>query len=248
MAAREADAWGVTTTTRTRRPRAARIALLVTGAVSTLIAVGLLSIGGVALWADGQKDADGYFATAGERFDTNTRALVSDSLDVDLDGAEALLDDGELGTVRLDVTPQGGKPVFVGIAPADQVTSYLRDVDHTMVTDVDFDPFEAEYSREDGGRSPARPAQQRIWAESVHGAGSQTLTWKVEDGDWSVVVMNADGSSGVRTEVEAGAKVPLLSTLGWAGTAGGTILLIAGAGLLVLGIRSPRNGSSASSA
>ena len=176
MAAREADAWGVTTTTRTRRPRAARIALLVTGAVSTLIAVGLLSIGGVALWADGQKDANGYFSTAGEQFDTNTHALVSDSLDVDLDGAEALLDDGELGTVRLDVTPQGGKPVFVGIAPADQVASYLRDVDHTMVTDVDFDPFKAEYSHEDGESSPARPAQQLIWAESVHGAGTRVAS------------------------------------------------------------------------
>jgi hypothetical protein len=245
MRALEVDASSVTTTTRPTRPRAARIALLVTGAVSTLIAVGLLAIGGVALWADSQEDANGYFSTAGERFDTNTRALVSESLDIDLDGAESILGEGRLGTARLDVTPKGGKPVFVGIARADQVASYLHGVGHTTVTDVDFDPFQADYSRADGQRSPAPPAQQGIWAESVHGTGSQTLTWDVEDGDWSVVVMNADGSADVRTEIKAGAKVPLVSTLGWVGTAGGTLLLIAGAGLLVRGIRSPRNRSSA---
>jgi hypothetical protein len=113
------------------------------------------------------------------------------------------------------------------------VESYLNDVAHTTVTDVDFDPFEADYRREQGERSPASPAQGRFWADSAHGTGTQTLTWEVEDGDWSIVVMNADGSSGVQADVKAGAKVPLLSKIGWVGTAGGTILLILAGGLLV---------------
>jgi hypothetical protein len=231
------------TATTTTRPRAARIALLVTGALSTLIAAGLLAVGGIALWADGHKDSDGYLSTGAERFGTDTHALVSDNLDLDLDGAESLLDEGRLGTIRLDVKPENGKRVFAGVARTAQVKSYLRDVASTTVTDVDFDPFQAVYSRQVGARQPASPAQQGIWAESVHGAGSQRLTWGVEDGDWSLVVMNADGSSDVHVKVGAGAKVPSLSKIGWAGTAGGTLLLIVAGGLMALGIRSPRRSS-----
>jgi hypothetical protein len=230
----------MTTTTQTTRPRAARIALLVTGALSTLIAIGLVAVGGAALWADGHKDADGYLSTGSQPFGTGTHALVSDNLDVNLGGAESLLDDGHLGTVRLDVTAQNEKSVFVGVARTDQVKSYLHDVASATLTDFDLDPFQATYSSQDGQVDPGSPARAGIWAESVHGSGPQRLTWHVEDGDWSVVVMNADGSSDVQTKIGVGAKVPLLSKLGWAGTAGGTGLLIVAAGLLVLGIRSPR--------
>jgi hypothetical protein len=49
--------------------------------------------------------------------------------------------------------------------------------------------------------------------------------------------MNADGSRGVDAEVEAGANVPFLWEIGWTRA----VLMIAAAGLLVLGIRAPRN-------
>lgn len=52
--------------------------------------------------------------------------------------------------------------------------------------------------------------------------------------------MNTDRSSDVQAQVKAGAKVPWLAKIGWAGTAGGTLLLIAAGDLLVLGIRSRR--------
>jgi hypothetical protein len=212
------------------------------------MAVGLLAVGGVGLAADSQKDAGGYHSTGSERFVTESHALATENVDVDLDGAESILDDGALGTARLRVTPRTGEPVFVGVARTGDVESYLRDVAHTTVTDVDFDPFEADYSRVGGDRNPGSPAQERFWAESAHGAGPQTLTWDVEDGDWSVVVMNADGSAGVQADVKAGAKVPLLGTIGWVGTAVGTVLLIVAVVLLTLGIRSPRrrSGESAS--
>jgi len=219
--------------------------LLVTGAISTLIAVVLLALGGIALVADSKKDADGYFSTGSQRFATDTHALATDNLDFDLGGAEAIVDGEDLGTARLQVTPRNGEPVFVGVAHTSDVTSYLRDVAHSTLTDLDFDPFEADYSHVDGERSPGSPAQERFWAESVHGSGQQTLTWDVEDGDWSVVVMNADGSSGVQADVKAGAKVPLLSKIGTVVTAAGMVLLIGAALLITLGLRSPRRRSGA---
>jgi hypothetical protein len=235
------------TDTQPKPSRAARIALVVTGAVTALVAAGLLTIGGVALWGESEKDADGYLSTDSHRFDVGSHALASESLDVDLDGAGWLMDREDFGDVRVKVAPRTDEPVFVGIAPTDQVSRYLRDVAHTSVSDVDSWPFEADYDESPvaGRRSPAPPAERPIWTASAQGTGPQTLEWDVEDGDWSVVVMNADGSRGVDAEVEAGAKVPFLSAVGWTGIGAGAVLLAAAAGLLVLGLRTPRNRSGA---
>jgi hypothetical protein len=234
-----------TTNTRPGRPRAARVALVMTGAITGLAAAGVLAVGGVALWGESEKDADGYLSTDSHDFNTSTHALASESLDVDLDGAEWLMDTEDFGEVRLEVEPQSDEPVFVGIAPTDQVSRYLREVAHTSVSDVDSWPFEANYDERAvaGDRRPAPPGRQSIWAASAHGAGPQALEWDVEDGDWSVVVMNADGSAGVDADVTAGAKVPFLEELGWSAVGTGAVLLLAAAGLLVLGIRRPRDRS-----
>jgi hypothetical protein len=236
-----------TNDTQPKRSRGARIALIVTGALTGLVAAGLLAVGGVALWGESEKDGDGYLSTDSHHFDAGTHALASESLDVDLDGAGWLMDREDVGDVRLEVAPRGDEPVFVGIAPTDQVSRYLSGVARTSVSDVDSWPFEVSYDERTvaGDRKPAPPGDQRIWAASVQGSGTQTLEWDVEDGDWSVVVMNADGSRGVDAEVEAGAKVPFLSEIGWTGIGTGAVLLIAAAGLLVLGIRTPRNRSGA---
>jgi hypothetical protein len=234
-----------TTDTQPRRSRAVRVALIVTGSVTALVAAGLLAVGGVALWGNSEKDADGYLSTDSERFTASTRALATESLDVNLDGAEWLMDKEDFGEVRLKVEPRTDEPVFVGIAPTDEVSQYLRGVAHTSMTDLDYWPFEASDADHAGDRRPAAPAKQSIWAASAQGADTQRLEWDVEDGDWSVVVMNADGSPGVDAGVSAGAKVPFLSELGWSAVGSGAVLLIAAAGLLVLGIRTPRNRSGA---
>jgi hypothetical protein len=223
------------------RTAGGRIGLIVAGAVTAVLALGALGLGAGALWADGEKNDQGYLTTDSERFAAPTRALATDNLDVDLDGVDWVLDSGELGKVQLEVASEGDEPVFVGIARTEDVASYLRGVDHTRVTDVDADPFEASYHRQSGNRRPEAPAQESFWAASTQGRGTQTLDWRVNDGDWSVVVMNADGSRGVAADVSAGAKIPFLDELGWSALGGGGALLIGALALIVLGARPPRN-------
>jgi hypothetical protein len=234
------------TNTQTSRERTTggRIGLIVAGAVAGILALGALGLGAGALWADGQKNDQGYLTTDSERFAAGTRALATDNLDVDLDGADWLVDSGELGKVRLEVASEGDDPVFVGIARTDEVSSYLRGVDHTEVTDLDADPFgrvDASYREESGNRRPAAPAQESFWAASTQGRGTQTVDWRVKDGDWSVVVMNSDGSRGVAADVSAGAKVPFLDELGWSAIGAGGALLLGALALIVRGLRPPRN-------
>ncbi len=226
---------------RPQRSPAARVALIVGGAVAGLLAVGLLGLGALSLYGEDQKDAQGYLNTDSHRFEASTHALATENLDLDLDGVEDLVGSTDLGNIRLEVAPESGQPIFVGIARTDEVDSYLRDVSHTTLTDLEVEPFEASYSPQGGERKPAPPAGERIWAASTQGAGSQTLSWDVEDGDWSVVVMNADGSRGVEADVSAGAKVPYLTEIGWSVLGGGALLLTVAAFLIVLGGRPPRN-------
>lgn len=226
-----------------RRSRAGRIALIATGAFTGLLAAGVLATGGLALWGDSQKDGDGYLTTKSHRFAASTHAMATENLDIDLDGAESLFDTNDMGEIRLQVEPDGDKPLFVGIARTDDVSAYLKDVGHTTVSDVDYWPFDANYSSHQGERPPAAPAERGIWAASAHGAGKQTLEWDIEDGDWSVVVMNADGSPGVAADISAGAKIPFLEELGWSAIGGGLLLVVATAGLIVLAVRPPRNPS-----
>lgn len=226
----------------------ARIALVVGGAFAALFASLLLVLGAVALWGDSQKDERGYVTTDTHHFEAGTRALASENLDVDLDGAEWVFDETDLGAVKLDVESRADKPVFVGIARTSDVSDYLRGVAHTEVSDVNYgghlgDDFHAAYSDRSGNGRAAPPAESDIWVASKQGSGRQALAWDVKDGDWSVVVMNADGSRGVDADISAGAKVPFLEGLGWSLVGAGGFALVIGVGLMVLGIRRPRDPS-----
>jgi hypothetical protein len=220
-----------------------KIALVVTGSLASLFAAGLLAIGGLALWGDSQKDSDGYISTDTHHFEAGTRALATENLDVDLGDADWIAESNDLGKVRVQVDSRGDNPVFVGIARTSDVEDYLAGVSHSTLTDVNTSPFDADYDDHAGDRRPVAPADSRIWAASEHGSGKQTLNWEIEDGDWSVVVMNADGSAGVDADISAGANVPFLDEIGWTAIGSGGFVLILGVALLVMGIRRPSNPS-----
>jgi hypothetical protein len=219
-----------------------RIAAIIAGSLVGLVAIALLIGGGALLWGNGQKDHAGYLSTGTHGLHTGTYALATDNLDIDLDGAGWLLDTDRLGHVRVRATSRDHKPVFVGIAPTRDVSAYLARSAHSSVADIEdgpFSSFDVTYRDHAGVVKPAAPGDQRFWAASAQGAGSQTMTWKVRDGDWSVVVMNADGSAGVDAGVRAGADVPFLGPAGWITLGGGLVLLAGAGGLLYLGIRKP---------
>ena len=217
-----------------------RIALAITGTIASLIAVALVAGGGLALWGSSLKDDDGYLRTDTERFTADTRALATDNLDVDLGDADFIAQSDDLGKIEVSAQSREDQAVFVGIARTTDVERYLGGVPHTTVNDIDVAPFRADYERHSGQRHPVSPEHAGIWVASSQGTGKQSIDWEIDDGDYSVVVMNADGSLGVDADVSAGANVPYLDELGWSAIGSGAFALILGIGLIALAARKTR--------
>lgn len=91
---------------------------------------------------------------------------------------------------------RAGGDLFVGVGPTAEVSAYLAD-------------------------GTGAPGDQTFWVHRAE-AGTDLVSWDVEPGRWSAVVMNADGSPGVDAMVQA--SVPSAP------------LRVAGAILAVLGI------------
>jgi hypothetical protein len=214
--------------------------LVVLGSIIALLGAALLAGGGTLLWADrSERDDDGFLTTPTERFERDSFAIVSDNIDFfeAETGSDWILSENVLGDVRLRAANAGAGEVFIGIGPTPDVEGYLAGVEHDEVTDIDFDPFSAEYRRVAGGEPAGPPTEQTFWAASASGSGTQTATWEPESGDWTLVVMNADGSRGVAAEVSLGAEADILLWIAIGLLIAGVLLLAGGATMIVLGAR-----------
>ncbi|WP_206796383.1 DUF4389 domain-containing protein [Amycolatopsis sp. MtRt-6] len=196
-----------------------RIAAAVTGAVLVLGSMGLLTGGGALLWADRtQRDADGYL-TASTDVVASGYAVTTDPVQVHgISGFTAFV-----GDARVRATSTDGRPVFVGIGRSDAVAAYLAGTEYTTLAD------RRTGDRTHPGGAPAvPPGDAGVWVASTSGPGAQALAWPVLDGQWTAVVMNADGSRGISARAEAGATAP---AVGWVALG----LLITGIAMLAGG-------------
>jgi hypothetical protein len=221
--------------TAAQRPRpagAGRVLITVFGGIGLLLAVAFLVSGAAALFALGGRDADGYFMSGAHRIATPSNALASERLDVDADAPSWIFGEG-FATSRIEAS--SSQPVFVGIGPSADVERYLDRVRHAEITDVDTDPFRVTSHLVPGGAQPAAPATERFWRVESSGTGARTVTWPLERGQWSVVMMNADGSPGVDVQAKLGARVPSLRWVGIGLLATGAVALLIGGVLLRLG-------------
>jgi hypothetical protein len=218
-----------------------RVILIVLGSIGVLFGLAVMAGGGFLLWADRTQREDGYLTTPSERFATPTYALTRTRLEVDTNGEGWVLNENWFGKVRIRGESPAGKTLFIGIGPQAEVARYLGPVAHANVQDLDFDPFRVTYLPVTGGAPQAPPTEQSFWAASASGVGTQTLTWKVRDGDWSVVLMNANGSRGVTADVDLGAKLSFLLWVAIGLLIGGVLVTGGSTALVVLAARTPRS-------
>jgi hypothetical protein len=201
-------------------------------------ALALLAGGGALTWAVGsQRDGDGYFTTHAHHLQSPTYAIASDTLDVDTGGPRWAFGD-HFARVRIRAaSADPSRAIFIGIGRTADVRRYLTGTAHDDITDLDTDPFRLTYRRARGARAPSAPGEQTFWRARATGPGSRTLTWPVENGRWSAVVMNADAGRSVSISARLGARVPALRWIGIGLLAAGGLALLGGGALLYSGLR-----------
>lgn len=214
--------------------------------VVTLVIGCLLVLPGIALLAGGAslglgyllgRDDDGFVEVSLDRLESPTVAITAEDLDLSAGpgSPDRVLDALDVD-VRIEATSaDGADEVFVGIAPERSVDAYLAGFAHDEIDDIN-DDLEATYRTRDGGTDIEAPTTQTFWAASATGVGTQQLLWEATEGQWAVVIMNADGSPGVAVDTDVGIKAgfigPLIAILIGIGvllTAGAVALMIAGA-------------------
>lgn len=189
---------------------AGRIVATVVGSLLALSGAGLLAGGAALLIADNVlRDDDGYLRSPSVRVESPGHAVTSESFKLHDGVTTADLPDRWLGTVRVEVDGDTPNGTFVGIARTEDVTRYLEGVARSVVMEpTDDGTVRSEFT--DGGSPRVAPTDAGLWVESVTGPGTQTLTWVPEPGDWTLVVMNGEGTKPVRADVAVGATAPVL--------------------------------------
>ncbi|WP_020420171.1 DUF4389 domain-containing protein [Amycolatopsis sp. ATCC 39116] len=208
-----------------------KVASVITGAVLALTATGLLTGGSTLLWADrAQRDSDGYLS-ASNSLSATGYAIATEDIELagtaaDWSGIQRLV-----GDVRVRATAADpATPVFVGIAPSAAAAGFLAGAQYATVTDWSTDRFVVH----PGNRTLPAPETAGIWTAQASGGGTQTVVWPMRSGDWTVVVMNADGSPGVNVVAEIGATVPALDDIAWIVIGVGLALLAGGVALIAV--------------
>ena len=172
------------------------IPLAIIGAMVTLAGLVMLAFVGF----------DGTFTTPRTSATTDTHAIVISASFVDEDFRS---EDLGQGSVTLAVEGRTGE-VFVGVADTADVSAYLDAVAHAEATEIAYPAGDLELRRVGGTETPAPPTDEPFWTTSITGDGE--LTWTMDEGDWSVVVMNADASARVDVAGTATARIPVLGT------------------------------------
>jgi len=136
-------------------------------------------------------------------------------------------------TLKVDVrasTP--AKPVFVGIAHAEDATSYLADRSFTQIQTY-TPPGSLTMAERAGVSTPlSAPTGMDWWVAKSTGKARADLTWAMTDDKVVLVVMNADGRPALKTTGDIGLQVKGAFKTSLLGAGGGLLLLVLGGGML----------------
>jgi hypothetical protein len=198
------------------------------GAILTLVGSLVLLSGVGLLFAFG---TDGRLTSGPRLLSTPAGAIVSPVATIkNTSGVATLMGQP---TLRISASPTATSPAaFVGIAPATDVNRYLTGVATEHVSDLGFDASTTG-NRQAGRTSAQPPSTQPFWVAQASSTHTARIDWKIKDGNYRVVVMNANGHGGIAATSTITTTLPnmplyalLAVILGVVITAGGTLLIV----------------------
>jgi hypothetical protein len=219
-----------------------KIVSVILGILFALAGAALVTSGGFVLGVYGsQRDPTGFFTTPSQTVGSYGFALSAPNINAQLGPRWQKWIPSRVGaTIRITGSSELPAPLFIGVAPTARASKYLAGVPRDKITSIDLAAGSVQYTHVDGATLPSAPGKQTFWVARVEGTGTQTLEWALQQGDWTVVIMNGDASAPLAATMSVGARFGVFKPLIAGLTAGGLVLLAIGATVIVLGTRRRR--------
>jgi hypothetical protein len=211
---------------------AGRVVALVAGVLLVFVTVGVTGGGAGLLVVDGQRDATGTISSPALSVSSPTAAITVEGLQA-TDGWVRTANGW--GDVRVTAATTAGTGLFLGVARQADVEEWLAGTAHDQLVEV-YTSDNARYDRSGGAiRAVGVPADQDFWVNQAVGTGQVALDWGGREGEYAVVLANADGTAGVTATATVATRIPGLAPLGWGLIGGGVALAAAALALIWIG-------------
>jgi len=209
---------------------AGKIFSVTVSVIVLLVGLGLVAGGGALLWSNTfLQDSEGYYSTRTVNIERNSYGVTTYPARIEF-GPAWLLDWPRLVKVKINAKSNNSSGVFIGVAREDDINNYLDDVAYDEIRELDinrpFRPPRIDYREFSGGGLDTTPAEEEFWMASAAGEGNQVLEWGIEEGRYSLVLMNQDGSRGIDIDGKIGVKVPIIGGIGIGLFVAGLVLVL----------------------
>lgn len=205
------------------------LALIVIGGLLTGIAASQFVAAAALATIVAVGTSDGFVGPPTARLTTASSAVVTPPIDIECSAVPEI-------RVAITAGRDGDEPVFVGIGPSDAVAEFLDGVAVAELDGLRGTPPRIQLDEIAGTERAASPEAQSFWVASESGPGAQTITWVLEPGDWTLVIMNADGSPDIETSLRLGVEAPWAGPITAAIAIASAVLLLIGLVLLISGL------------
>ena len=212
--------------------------VLILGALALLMSVPFIFCGAAVLLVNSVLvEDDGYICTDTIRLCSDFYAIVAtpDDMDEDSDWLWWL---GRFADLKVEGSSYGtSEQIFIGIADARDVGEYLDDVAYDEMVEFSTDVSEITYRSHVGDREPVPPTNASFWAVSAWGSEKQTIVWEHTVDDYSMVIMNADGTATVDARTAFCVKIPQVVGFGVGILLAGFVFLFVGILMIFFALR-----------
>lgn len=155
------------------------------------------------------------------------------------DGAAIATAEGLLSvydtTLHVRATAQDPKTkLWIGAADQGDLKNYLGATSRSVITRYAFpDTLTVDQY---AGLDEALTAPRKLdwWLADGHGEGRAELAWPIPDGNYRVLIMNADGKPGVDVDLELGLQIEGIHETALLLLVGGTAAIVLGVVIFVL--------------
>lgn len=168
-------------------------------------------------------DDDGYIMSNTQTVQVPSYGIVVDEIDINMDPDAKRFFEMRGGFLSFKLVAEStdlSKEIFVGVARYNDAFSYINPMMYHTIDDMDmgWENYDEStgpvYTLHRGNPPATAPSEQTFWIIQSSSAEEQTITWEPEEGNYYVVLMNADGSEDVSANIKVGVEVPFFSGIG----------------------------------